>query len=346
MRLLLEITPLRLWLGRGAALLLVCATAASAQSWIPQDSGTTASLRGVSAVNSQVVWASGTAGTYLITRDGGATWRAAQVPGAEKLDFRAVWAFDDSTAFLLSIGAGDQSRIYKTTDSGASWTLLFTNPDAKGFFDGIAFWDREHGIVAGDPVDGHTVVFTTDDAGAHWQRRQTAPAAGSEGAFAASNTSLAVVGKHEVWLGTTAARVLHSEDNGRTWTAAQTPIRSDSAGAGVFSLAFADALHGIAVGGDYNKAADPQKNIAVTADGGRTWTAPAGQPPTGYRSAVAYVSDKRLWIATGTSGSDISLDNGATWRQFDAGYNAMAFVSSGTGWAVGPRGKIAAFRMK
>src|SRR5271156_3991530 len=104
-------------------LVLLCANLilAQAQSWIPQTSGTTASLRGVSAVNAQVVWASGTAGTYLITRDGGATWRAAQVPGAEKLDFRAVWAFDDGAAFLVSIGTGDQSRIYKTADGGANW---------------------------------------------------------------------------------------------------------------------------------------------------------------------------------------------------------------------------------
>ena len=332
-------------------LVLLCAilfaAAAPAQSWIGQTSGTTASLRGVSAVNSQVVWASGTAGTYLITRDGGATWHAGQAPGAAKLDFRAVWAFDERTAYLLSIGTGDQSRIYKTTDSGAQWTLLFTNPDAKGFFDGIAFWDRDHGIVAGDPVDGHTVIFTTDDAGEHWQRQTTAPAAGSEGAFAASNTSLALAGKHEVWLGTTGAHVLHSKDNGRTWTAAATPIRNDGEGAGVFSVAFSDALHGIAVGGDYTKAADPQKNIAITTDGGQTWSAPAGHPPAGFRSAVAYLSDKKLWVVTGPSGSDISLDNGVTWKQFDStGYNAIGFISSAAGWAVGPRGRIAAFQLK
>jgi photosystem II stability/assembly factor-like uncharacterized protein len=326
-----------------AALLYV--SLAHAQSWIPQTSNTKASLRGVSAVNSQIVWASGTAGAYLLTRDAGATWRAAQVPGAEKLDFRAVWAFDDHTAFLLSIGTGDQSRIYKTTDSGTHWILLFTNPDAKGFFDGIAFWDRKHGIVAGDPVDGHTVVFTTDDAGQHWQRQSTASVAGSEGAFAASNTSLGLAGKHEVWLGTTAARVLHSKNNGRTWTAAQTPIRHDGAGAGVFSVAFADPMHGIAVGGDYTKPADPQQNIAITTDGGQTWTAPAGQPPAGFRSAVAYLPAGKMWVVTGTSGSDISLDNGATWKNFDAtGYNAIGFAATGAGWAVGPRGRIAKFQ--
>ncbi len=269
---------------------LFCAATAHAQSWIPQTSGTTASLRGVSAVNAQVVWASGSAGTYLITRDGGTTWRAAQVPGAPRLDFRAVWAFDEKTAFLLSIGTGDQSRIYKTTDSGANWTLLFTNPDAKGFFDGIAFWDRDHGIVAGDPVDGHTVIFATDDGGERWQRQQTAPAAGSEGAFAASNTSLALAGEHEVWLGTTAAHVLHSKDNGRTWTVAQTPVRNDSGNAGVFSVAFSDPMHGIAVGGDYSKAADPLKNIAANRDAVQ-WI---GESHGEHSCAPAIVTNGRL----------------------------------------------------
>lgn len=323
---------------------LLCVTLASAQTWTPQPSGSTASFRGVHAVDAKIVWVSGSAGTYVVTSDGGATWRAAQVPGAEKLDFRAVWAFDKNTAYLLSIGKGDQSRIYKTSDAGGNWKLLFTNPDAAGFFDGIAFWDRGHGIVAGDAVDGHTTIFTTADAGETWQRQSSREAIGNEGAFAASNTSLALWGARDVWFGTTAARVLHSADNGRTWTAGTTPIRHDGAGAGIFSVAFSDALHGVAIGGDYTKAAESRENIAITADGGKTWTAPTGTPPAGFRSAAAYVTDGKIWIATGTSGSDISTDNGANWKQFDAtGYNALAFISSAAGWAVGQRGRIAAF---
>jgi photosystem II stability/assembly factor-like uncharacterized protein len=323
------------------ALTLFTISLASAQSWIPQTSGTNASFRGIHAVDAQNVWVSGTSGAYVISSDGGATWRAAQVPGAEKLDFRAVWAFDSNTAYLLSIGTGDQSRVYRTDDAGAHWKLLFTNPDAKGFFDGIAFWDRSHGIVAGDAVDGRTTIFTTDDAGAAWQRQSSPEAIGNEGAFAASNTSLALFGAREVWLGTTAARVLHSRDNGRTWTAAATPIRHDGSGAGIFSVAFRDALHGIAVGGDYTKPTESRDNIAVTTDGGKTWTAPSGTP-AGFRSAVAWLPGAKTWIATGTSGSDISTDDGSSWKQFDStGYNGAAFVSNSAGWAVGPRGRIA-----
>src|SRR5947209_18172574 len=102
---------------------------AAAQSWVPQQSGTAASLRGVSAVSPTVVWASGSKGTYLRTIDGGATWRAATVPGAADMDFRAVRAVDERTAFLLSAGEGAKSRIYKTTDGGERWAPLYTNPD-------------------------------------------------------------------------------------------------------------------------------------------------------------------------------------------------------------------------
>ncbi len=325
---------------------LLLTTLASAQSWTPQSSGTQSSFRGIHALDAQTVWVSGTAGTYVVTTDGGATWHAAQVPGAEKLDFRAVWALDRNNAFLLSIGTGDSSRVYSTSDGGAHWKLAFSNPDPKGFFDGIAFWNTTHGIIAGDSVDGRTTIFTTADGGITWKRADSPEAmGGTEGAFAASNSSLALAGSAEVWLGTTAARVLHSADNGRSWTATQTPIRHDGSGAGIFSLFFRDPLHGIAVGGDYTKPAESRDNIALTSDGGKTWTAPSGTPPAGFRSAVAFIPVSNLWIATGTSGSDVSAAGGLNWKKFDStGYNAIS-VAGGDAWAAGPRGRIAKFKL-
>jgi photosystem II stability/assembly factor-like uncharacterized protein len=270
------------------------------------------------------------------------------VPGAEGLDFRDVQAVDARTAYLLSSGTGDKARIYKTTDGGGAWKLQLTNPDAKGFFDALAFWDANHGITVGDPVDGHITIFTTDDGGAHWVRRATPAALPNEGAFAASGTCLITGGKHEAWLGTGgtgAVRVYNTPDRGRSWTVVSAPLRNDTASSGIFSLAFSDAKHGIAVGGDYSKAADTTGNIAVTVDGGRTWSMPAGPPPSGFRSAVAWVADLKMWIATGPSGSDVSTDNGASWKKFDDGdYNAVSLISSRAGWAVGPRGRVAKFR--
>ncbi len=320
-------------------------SAGRAQTWLAQSSGTTASLRGVSATSAAVVWASGAGGTYLRTLDGGATWHAAVVPDAADADFRSVHALDANTAWLMSSGPGSKSRIYRTADGGAHWSLLYTNPDAGGFFDALAFWNAHRGIVLGDPVDGRFVILTTEG-GRNWRRRQLPPALANEGAFAASNSCLVTRGKRDVWFGTggpSGARVYHSKDGGRTWTVAGTPLRHDSAGAGIFSLAFADGLHGVAVGGDYGKPADTAGNFAITADGGAVWTAPEGGRPNGYRSAVAFLAGRNAWIAVGTAGSDISSD-GRNWTQFDSGsYNAVSMAGDAV-WAVGPGGRIGRLR--
>jgi photosystem II stability/assembly factor-like uncharacterized protein len=322
---------------------------ALAQSWVAQSSGTTASLRGVSAVSPAVVWASGSGGAYLHTEDGGATWRAAVVPGAEKLDFRAVHALDSHTAWLMSSGPGAQSAIYKTADGGAHWSLLYTDPDAGGFFDALAFWDARHGVVLGDPVDGQFAILVTDDGGQTWQRRTSPPALPNEGAFAASNSCLQVQGNSEIWFGTggpSGARVFHSKDGGRHWEVAGTALRHDGAGAGIFSLGFAPSGHGVAVGGDYGKPADSTGNLAVTSDGRRTWEAPGGTPPHGYRSAVAFLAGRKVWIAVGTSGSDISRDGGKNWKQFDGGAHNAIGVAGDAVWAVGPGGRIGKLSFK
>src|SRR4029077_12832200 len=103
-------------------LLLLLVGVANAQ-WEKLPVPTTASLRGLSVVSEKVVWASGTGGTVLRTVDGGKNWSAMIVPGAEKLDFRGIRAFDDKTAVILSSGKAEdgQARIYRTTDAGKTW---------------------------------------------------------------------------------------------------------------------------------------------------------------------------------------------------------------------------------
>src|SRR5262245_4683164 len=118
--------------------LVLAGPAVSAKAQVtrtPQTSNTSVLLIAVSAVHDRIVWASGAQGTYIRTTDGGTTWQAARVPDADSLQFRDVHAVDANTAYLLSIGNGSQSRIYKTTDAGAQWTLQYTNPDSAGFYD-------------------------------------------------------------------------------------------------------------------------------------------------------------------------------------------------------------------
>ena len=315
--------------------------------WTVQTSGVKHRLRGVSAVSERVAWASGAGSTVLRTLDGGLTWQKLDVT-TEDLDFRDIDAIDAQTAYALSIGNGPASRIYKTTDAGKTWSLQFKNEDQKAFLDAMSFWDANHGIVFGDSIDKQFYILTTADGGRTWSRVPATtlpPAQENEGAFAASGTNIAVFGKSHAWIGTGAAaksRVLRTSDGGRTWQVADTPLASGST-TGIFSIAFRDAKHGVIAGGDYGKEQEAVDNLAVTSDGGVTWTLVKGL--SGYRSVVAYVPGVKTpaLVALGPSGGDYSLDDGRTWRPIDGpGFDTFSFApGKRIGWAAGANGKIA-----
>lgn len=329
-------------------LLFLFATVVNGQ-WQKQNVETKASFRGLSVVNQNVIWASGTGGTFLRTVDGGKTWKVGKVPDADKLDFRDVEAFDANTAYLLSIGEGESSRIYKTTDGGETWALQFKNSNPKAFFDAFAFWDRNNGIAMSDPVDGKYVLISTADGGKTWKPFGTdkMPAAmEGEAAFAASGTCLITNGKRDVFLvsGGKAARVFRSNDRGQTWFVVDAPIISGASGTGIFSIAFRNNLHGTIVGGNYEKPNENAKTLAFTGDGGKSWQ--EGEGLSGYRSAVAYIDD-RTTIAVGSNGSDISRDRGATWKNLDKeNYNAVQAKGWNAVWAVGPNGLVSRLTLK
>jgi len=313
----------------------------------PQTSNTNALLIAVSPVNERVVWVSGAQGTYLRTTDGGTTWQAGRVPGADSLQFRDVHAVDANTAYLLSIGNGTQSRIYKTTDAGARWTLQFTNPDSAGFYDCMDFWDPRRGIVIGDAIGGDVAVLTTTDGGAHWTR--VAPASlphaqPNEGSFAASGTCLVTRPGGHAWIVASNAdhgRVLHTADFGKTWSVDTLPLTT-RAGSGPQSIAFRDARHGMALGG--GTTAQPGDDFtAVTSDGGSTWTKRTSVPlKTGVWGGVYVPGAARpTVVAVGPAGAVVSRDEGTTWTPIDSlNYWSVGFASPNAGWAVGTQGKI------
>jgi len=328
--------------------------------WEMQDSRITASLRGIHAVGGGVAWASGTNGTVLRTEDSGYMWQSCAVPtGAEKLDFRGIWAWDANIAIVMSSGPGDQSRLYKTTDGCSHWTLLYANPDKDGFWDVVAFEDQNHGFALGDPVKDRFVLLFTLDAGKTWDRVNTANldiGKAKIGAFAASNSALLYGPSHVPWFGTSGpdGPYLYTGDSVCTSITAQMspatcyeksllfekkklPIAGTTASAGIFSIAMnADKTIAVAVGGEYTKPNESAGTAAWTADGGQHWTA-AEKPPHGYRSTVAWDADAKAWIAAGTNGSDISYDDGKTWQPLDDGnWNALSLP-----WIVGPKGRIA-----
>ena len=333
-----------------ALALMACATSALAQS-APridiQQSGSTQRLQAVSPVSDVVVWASGTGGTFAVTTDGGVTWRAGRVPGADSLEFRDVQGVSDRTAYLLSSGNGPASRIYRTDDGGATWALQFQNADSAAFYDCFAFWNPGRGVVMSDQVKGRFPAMRTTDGRTWTDIGNRLPAAQEgEGAFAASGTCVATHGRDQGWISTGAAaksRVLLTTDGGETWSAHDVPIVQGTATSGMFSIAFRDSLNGIIVGGDL-QAPGTTQNVARSADGGRSWTLATSTPFPGAAFGVAY-ADGGTVVATGPGGAAWSADEGATWTVIPEQRNYWAVAFAGrTGWLVGTGGRILRIR--
>jgi len=338
-------------------LILICLTVSSSNKktdtpqiiWEIQNSGTNASFRGLSVISETTAWASGSNGTIVRTIDGGKSWQTDNISGAASLDFRDIEAFDENTAIVIS--AGRPAKIYKTIDGGKNWVEKYSNDSEGIFFNSMVFWDEKNGIAVGDPIDGNFTIITTNDSGENWSQvpsKNIPQALAKEANFAASGTCIAMQGKDKAWFGTggSVARVFYSSDRGRNWNVSNTPVISDSASMGIFSLAFFDEKNGIVVGGDYKNPAGKARNAAITKDGGITWTLiDEGVQPYGYRSCVAYVPNTsgRKLLAVGITGTDVSFDSGHTWANIDTvGYHSIGFPSfDAVGWAVGTEGRVA-----
>ncbi len=316
-----------------------------------QESGSEELFIGVSPVDESTVWISGTGGTYGRTLDGGLTWETDIVPGADSLQFRDVHGVDADTAYLLSIGSGDQSRIYKTEDGGQSWELQFVNPEPAGFFDCMGFWDARHGMAFSDSFEGAFYIITTNNGGSSWERvpsDRLPPARAGEGSFAASGHCLHVGGDSTAWIGTGAseegpARVLRTADRGLTWAYSDTPIAGGSV-SGITSVAFGDANRGAVLGGNVMDMESRADNVALTLDGGVTWvlTGRPGFPGPVYGAAFVTGAPAPTLVAVGPMGLAFTVDQGASWETLsDENYWSVAFASPGSGWAIGTEGRIA-----
>lgn len=328
-------------------LLAACAAPVGSPAPVPGDgvwqelaSPTGQSLRGLAVVSRDVVWVGGAGGALWRTVDGGANWQDRAPAGCGACDFRDLHA--ESADVALAMVAGQPARVYRTTDGGASWRIVFADPAPAAFFDGLAVTGAR-GVLFGDPQDGAFLVAVTEDGGASWQRlaseRLPAPIAGEAG-FAASGTlvEVGVDGVLRIATGGNAARLLRGSADGR-WRAVPLPLCQGKASQGAFGLAFADARHGVVVGGDYAAPAARVATVAWTDDGGASWQ--AGVSDGGFRSGVVWLAGQQF-LAVGETGASLTADGGRTWVPLGVlGFHAIGRGGDGTVVACGSGGRIA-----
>ncbi len=310
--------------------------------WKILETPTEASLRGLSPVSDDVVWASGSGGTWLRTIDGGETWATGVIGGIDTVDFRSIHAFDAEKA--VAVTAGQPAHIYKTTDGGKSWDLKLIESD-QGFFDGISFADENRGYVFGDPVDGFWMIYETLDQGNSWTLLDSLPKAEEgEAGFAASASSLLAFGD-DIWLGSggSFSFLHHSPDRGKTWFRYPSPIIQGESSQGIFSLVEVDNEEIVLVGGDYLKPEGTEKNWGVFDITTKAWKEKKDSSPAGYRSGVTYFPKYSWLITVGPSGSDYSENGGDSWENFSPeGFHAIFKSREGESvWASGAKGKVA-----
>jgi photosystem II stability/assembly factor-like uncharacterized protein len=281
---------------------------ANAQSVKILTSGFNTSIRGMSVVNDNIIWVSGDNGMIGKSVDGGANWKWVQVKGFEKIDFRDIEAFDETTAVIM--GIDEPAYILRTADGGTTWKVVFENKTKGMFLDGMEFWNEQAGIVIGDPINHKFFIARTFDGGINWRGipSNNFPTADSgEACFAASGTNIRKLNKAEACFVTGGSRSrLFIRDQKINISMAQ---GKESAGAN--SVAVKNEKTLIVVGGDYLLPDSTYKNCFITKDGGKTWQAPAVSPH-GYRSCVEYLSDDK-WICCGLNGVDYTTDEGNNW---------------------------------
>ena len=295
--------------------------------------GKPTSIRGLSVVDDNTAWISGSKGTIATTNDGGKTWNWQQVKGFEKADFRDIEAFSDKEAVIMS--SGTPALILKTTDGGANWKVKYNNADTAYFLDAMDFANKKHGYVLGDPINNKFVLLETTDGGETWNPFKYPPnALPGEAAFAASGTCLRVDSTNEIDIVTGGNRSRHlilidDKIAPGSWVSRDLKLIHGKSSQGAFSVANGNGT--VVVGGDYqkDKIFDSVAEYWYPVDEHSGSTSLANKPPAGFQSCVEYISDE-TFLSTGTPGSNITTDSGKTWTKIDdTSYNVCRKAKHG-----------------
>ncbi len=311
------------------------------------------SFRGIFAVDSNSAFVSGSKGSVYVTHNGGKNWQKLEIPQSDSLDFRDIEVISPGVIILMSAGGGGNSEIYKTTNNGKIWKIVYQNLYPDGFLDSIEFWDEKNGIAIGDPINNKFDILLTTDGGNIWKKTQqekVPDAFPGEAQFAASGTCISVFDTNVAWIGTGGlkSRILRTIDKGKTWNVFQSPLMQGKSSTGIFSIHFVDKNKGVIVGGNYLGENEKDSTSAYSIDGGETWELnSSGTLP--YQSSVKSVKFHNLtyFISTGPAGTFYTNDL-KSWRfAEEAGFHCISVSKIDKSiWLAGSNGRVAKLIIK
>jgi len=311
------------------------------------NTGVKTSIRGLSVVNNNIVWVSGSNGIVGKSSNAGKNWKWMVVKGFEKSDFRDIEAFDANIAIIMAIAepADAPAYILKTTDGGDTWKIVYENKTKGMFLDAMEFRDPKNGMVIGDPIDGRFFIAKTTDGGNSWNElpiEERFVADSGEAFFASSGTNIRMLFNRSVVIasGGKNSRLFYDK------TVFNLPMTKGKETAGTNSVAVFDnykknkANKIIVVGGDFTADSLTDKNCFVSNNGGKTWERPK-TPPHGYRSCVEFLNKETI-ITCGLNGVDYSFDGGKNFYSISKeGFHVCRYARIGdTIYLAGVNGKI------
>jgi|GEM_PF-6482808 len=282
------------------------------------------------------------------TTDGGLQW-SPYTPGASA----AAVEFKGGTGFAVGV----RGLVYRSLDSGTTWTTLSRNVVPSTLRD-VRFFDSALGVAVGA---GGLIVRTTTS-GTIWSRADSLSKAELQGvacgdalhwcAIGSNGTALfsgdagttwssvpsgatalydvAMAGSLEAWAVGIDGAIVHSTDGGAHWIPQTSGTTSY-----LQAVSFASPLHGMAGGGN--------GTLVGTTNGGTTWT-PINSPTTSVVFAVEAFDGGRAFVLTGNTLYGTS-DGGTTWRTHSLPTEGglalnMDFINDQEGWVTVQYGRV------
>lgn len=304
------------------------------------DSNKNTSLRGLSVVNDNIVWCSGSNGTVGKSTDGGKSFAWLSVRGYEKRDFRDIEAFDAHTAVIM--GIGEPAIILKTKDGGNTWSTVFEDSRKGMFLDAMSFDKKGTGLVIGDPIDGNMFQAFTKDSGESWLASKGFSLEKGEAFFASSGTNIqhTVFKKFSrIWVsGGTLSQLYFRGKN------IEIPITKGKESTGANSIAVRKN-RAVIVGGDFSNDKSRDSNCVLVKLAKHSKFSLPKTSPLGYRSCVIYYTKNKL-LCCGTSGVDVSSDGGKTWKNVSTqSFHVVQKAKKGKAvFLAGSKGRLAAIK--